>query len=193
MARVASTDLHMSACVVLCGLFWLFIFQLSGRPIKQRFFCCCFFHICVCCVCVSATLRENVYCNVSVWCQLSWAASCLEKRMTVWLCDDNVSLASLFLSSVSLKNADIKCLMLACTTDVQIKTSPVRHVFFFISSCILTIHLLFPDLIQLYLFLLFKKFGLFYLVFFFLFPSLSRKLPELRSKNRKFTQGHIWL
>lgn len=42
-----------------------------------------------------------------------------------------MSLASLFLSSVSLKNADIKCLMLACTTDVQIKTSPVRRVFFF--------------------------------------------------------------
>lgn len=42
-----------------------------------------------------------------------------------------MSLTSLFLSSVSLKNADIKCLMLAYTTDVQIKTSPVRHDFFF--------------------------------------------------------------
>lgn len=86
------------------------------------------------CVCVSMAwckhnIRRDVYCNVSVWCQLSWAASCLEKRMTVWLFDDNVSLASLFLSSVSQKNADIKCLMLACTTDVQIKTSPVRHDF----------------------------------------------------------------
>lgn len=93
-----------------------------------------FFYVCVHCVCVSKAwckhnIRRDVYCNVSVWCQLSWAASCLEKRMTVWLFDDNVGLASLFLSSASQKNADIKCLMLACTTDVQIKTSPVRHDF----------------------------------------------------------------
>lgn len=123
------------ACVrcSVCGLFWLSFSSCQDDLLNRVLF----FYVCVHCVCVSIAwckhnIRRDVYCNVSVWCQLSWAASCLEKRMTVWLCDDNVSLASLFLSSVSLKNADIKCLMLACTTDVQIKTSPVRHVFFFL-------------------------------------------------------------
>lgn len=125
--------MRQCVCVCLCAMLWLSFSSchaiLLGRVL--------FFYACVRCVCVSMAcykhnIRRDVYCNVSVWCQLSWAASCLEKRMTVWLFDDNVSLASLFLSSVSLKNADIKCLMLACTTDVQIKTSPVRHDFFFL-------------------------------------------------------------
>lgn len=120
-------------CVCVCGLFWL-PFSSCQPDLLNRVL---FFYVCVHCVCVSMAwckhnIRRDVYCNMSVWCQLSWAASCLEKRMTVWLFDDNVSLASHFLSSVSLKNADIKCLMLACTTDVQIKTSPVRHDFFFL-------------------------------------------------------------
>lgn len=121
------------------------IFQLSGPSIKSSilfFFSPCrsfffFFYplatllrLCALCFRVSATLRGNVYCNVSVWCQLSRAASCLEERMTVWLCGDNVRALHLgaFLSSASLKNADIKCLMLACTTNAQIKTSAARHV-----------------------------------------------------------------
>lgn len=120
--------------IVACGcaraFFWL-PFSSCQADLLNRVL---FFYVCVHCVCVSKAwckhnIRRDVYCNVSVWCQLSWAASCLEKRMTVWLFDDNVGLASLFLSSASQKNADIKCLMLACTTDVQIKTSPVRHDF----------------------------------------------------------------
>lgn len=97
-----------------------------------------------------------------------------------------MGLASLFLSSASQKNADIKCLMLACTTDVQIKTSPVRHdfssssSFFFSLLAFLTIHLLFllfPRSIQVLPFPPFLKVWIVFisrsLVFFFLFFSSS--------------------
>lgn len=177
--------------IVACGcaraFFWL-PFSSCQADLLNRVL---FFYVCVHCVCVSKAwckhnIRRDVYCNVSVWCQLSWAASCLEKRMTVWLFDDNVGLASLFLSSASQKNADIKCLMLACTTDVQIKTSPVRHDFYSSSSfffsllAFLTIHLLFllfPRSIQVLPFPPFLKVWIVFisrsLVFFFLFFSSS--------------------
>lgn len=104
----SSRVFHIVVIVVFVVCFFSFFFcriltiisQLSGRSIKRSIVLLLFFpffpplstppRLCALCVCVSATLRGNVYCNVSVWCQLSRAASCLEERMTVWLCGDNV-------------------------------------------------------------------------------------------------------
>lgn len=172
----------------VCGLFWLSFSSCQADLLNRVLF----FYVCVHCVCVSMAwckhnIRRDVYCNVSVWCQLSWAASCLEKRMTVWLCDDNVSLASLFLSSVSLKNADIKCLMLACTTDVQIKTSPVRHVFFFVLAfwqyicCFCCFQIRFK-----FTFSPFLKVWIVLSLFFFL---LNQKVARIEEQKQKIHSG----
>lgn len=49
-----------------------------------------------------------------------------------WLFDCLMTMWALHLAAFRLRlwrTADIKCLMLACSTDVQIKSSPVRHYF----------------------------------------------------------------
>lgn len=141
------------------------------------------FYACVRARCVSVlwckhNIRRDFYCNVSVWCQLSWAASCLEKRMTVWLFDDNARLASLFLLSASLKSADIKCLMLACTTDVQIKSSPVGRsfVFFFL-----------PAFWQCMCVFCCKSLDC------FISPSWTKQPQRWRSENGKLAQDCLWM
>lgn len=115
-------------CVWTCARLPLtFIFQLSGRPIKQSVI----FYVCGC-VCVKAwhgvstTLGEMF---IVMWVSgASWAELQAVWR-SGWLFDCLMTMWALHLAAFRLRlwrTADIKCLMLACSTDVQIKSSPER-------------------------------------------------------------------
>lgn len=103
------------------------IFQLSGDPVKQSVI-----FVCVCVKAwrgVSITLGEMF---IVMWVSgASWAELQAVWR-SGWLFDCLMTMWALHLAAFRLRlwrTADIKCLMLACSTDVQIKSSPVRHYF----------------------------------------------------------------
>ena len=138
---------------------------------------------------VSLNMRKDVYCDVTAWCQLSFARSCLEKRMTClivwWQCRPCISIPFVCVSEEPWHSTFDVGMHKWCTntTSLPARLEGFTIIFFsFFFDNTFVVLSCFTESLQVHLFCLSKKERLFYNCQFFV--SFTNKIGKTQQHYR---------